>query len=98
MADRGSGTASANVTRPQLRDGGAKAVLGVKVLEQAAEMLQDEENMSPQTVARKGRKQVSGALQNVQAGLSGVTQGTDQLLRGSGMHPPSSPQAWLKNF
>ena len=45
--------------------------------------------MSPQTMARKGRKRVAEARQSVQAGLSGVTQGTDQLLRGSGMQYPA---------
>ena len=53
---RGSCTVSNNVTWPQLQDGGTKAVLGVKVLEKAADMLQDVENMSPQTMAWKGRK------------------------------------------
>ena len=33
MAGRGSGAASDNITRPQLRDGGTKAILGAKVLE-----------------------------------------------------------------
>ena len=44
MAGRDSGAASANVTRPQWRDVGAKVMLGAKVLEQAAEMLQDVEH------------------------------------------------------
>ena len=58
MAERGRGAASTNVIRPQLRDGGTKAILGAKVLVKAADMLQNVENMSPQTMARKGRKQV----------------------------------------
>lgn len=44
MAGRDSGAVSANVTRPQWRDVGAKVMLGAKVLEQAAEMLQDVEH------------------------------------------------------
>ena len=90
MAERGRGASSANVIRPQLRDGGTKAILGAKVLEKAADMLENVENMSPQTMARKGRKQVAEALRSVQAGLSGVTQGTDQLLRASGMQYPAN--------
>ena len=90
MAERGRGAASANVIRPQLRDGGTKAILGAKVLEKAADMLQNVENMSPQTMARKGRKQVAEVRRSVQAGLAGVTQGTDQLLRASGMQYPSN--------
>ena len=46
-------------------------------------MLQNVENMSPQTMARKGSKQVAGALGIVQAG-------TDQLLCGSGMQYPAN--------
>ena len=90
MAERGSGAASANVIRPQLRDGGTQAILGAKVLEKSADMLQHVENMSPQTMARKGRKQVAEAGHSVQAGLFGVTQGTDQLLRRSGMQYPAN--------
>ena len=90
MAERGRGASSANVIRPQLRDGGTKAILGAKVLEKAADMLENVENMSPQTMARKGRKRVAKARQSVQAGLSDVTQGTDQLLRGSGMQYPAN--------
>ena len=56
MAERGRGAASANVIRLQLRDGGTKAILGAKVLEKAADMLQNVENMSPQTMTWKGRK------------------------------------------
>ena len=41
-------------------------------------------------MARKGRKRVAKARQSVQAGLSDVTQGTDQLLRGSGMQYPAN--------
>ena len=90
MAERCRGAASANVIRPQLRDGGTKAILGAKVLEKAADMLENVENMSPQTMARKGRKQVAEVRRSVQAGLSGVTQGTDQLLRASGMQYPAN--------
>ena len=72
MAGRGSCAASDSVTGPLLRDGGTKALLGVKVLEEAADMMQNVENMSPQTLAPKARKRVSGALQSVHAGLSGI--------------------------
>ena len=89
MAVRGMGAASDNITRPQLRDGGTKAILGAKVLEKAADILQNVENMSPQTIAPKARKRVSEALQSVRAAHSGVTQGTDELLRGSGMQYPA---------
>ena len=65
MAGRGMGAASDNITRPQLRDGGTKAILGAKVLEKAADILQNVENMSPQTIAPKARKRVSEALQSV---------------------------------
>ena len=65
MAGRGSGAAANNITRPQLRHGGTKAILGAKVLEKAADMLQNVENMSPQTMARKGRKRVAEARQGV---------------------------------
>ena len=90
MAGRGSGAASDNITRPQLRHGGTKAILGAKVLEKAADMLQNVQSMSPQTIAPKPRKRVSEARRSVQAALSGVTQGTDQLLRGSGMQYPAN--------
>ena len=39
MAGRGSSAASDNITRPQLRDGGTKAILGAKVLEKTADIL-----------------------------------------------------------
>ena len=89
MAERGSGSASANFVRSQLRDSGANAVLVVKVLDKAVDLLQDVENMSPQTMARKGHKRVAEAHQSVQAGLSGVDQDTDQLTRKSGMQYPA---------
>ena len=41
-------------------------------------------------MARIGRKRVSEALRSVQADLPGVTQGTNMLLRGSGMQYPAN--------
>ena len=73
MAGRGSGAASDNITRPQLRHGGTKAILGAKVLEKAADMLQNVESMSPQTIAPKARKRVSEARRSVQAAHSSLT-------------------------
>ena len=49
------------------------AILGAKVLEKAADMLQNVESMSPQTIAPKARKRVSEARRSVQAALSCLT-------------------------
>ena len=85
MVGSKGGPGGVNRTRPLLKIGGQQALLGVQVLKNYLDELQNLENIAPIKMAPNARKKLGQVCQDMAAGLSGVDQGTGKLLHGSGM-------------
>ena len=59
--------------------------MGVEVLKNCLDELQNWENIAPNKMAPNARKKLGHVCQDMAAGLSGEDLGTGKFLRGSGM-------------